>query len=350
MVAPPVKTGGKICPTDSVDPRSATAVYNRGGARFDLGDLEGAQADFAQALRRARDPAEAAAIRFAGAALSLARGDLAAGWDAYETRHSRHLPTAVVFEGSGRPWAPGAALAGKHLLLIGEQGLGDEIMFANLIPDVLRALGAVGRLSLAVEPRLVDLFARSFPAAEVSAHVTEVGGPRLRRGAPGSIPTGRRTSEAPASTSLPPHPTDFPPSRLSRPDPAQVARWRAWPARPARRGQLAQRKDLGDRRRQPTGAGLGRCWRRRGAVRQCAVRRVRRRARGLPPAAAARSWSRRAGHPDDIGGLPPSAAWTDLCVANATGAGVCKRRHLINPPAAWLTGPRPCPGTRRRIS
>ena len=45
-------------------------------------------------------------------------------------------------------------------------------MFANVVPDVLDALGPDGRLMLAVEPRLVSLFQRSFPAAVVGPHST----------------------------------------------------------------------------------------------------------------------------------------------------------------------------------
>ena len=40
------------------------------------------------------------------------------------------------------------------------------------MPDVVKALGAGGRLTLAVEPRLIPLFQRAFPNAEVGAHAT----------------------------------------------------------------------------------------------------------------------------------------------------------------------------------
>ena len=56
------------------------------------------------------------------------------------------------------------------LLLVGEQGLGDEFMFANILPDVARDLGPDGKLQIAVDPRLVPLFQRSFPEAEVGAY------------------------------------------------------------------------------------------------------------------------------------------------------------------------------------
>lgn len=166
-------------------PRLVAAAYNRGNARFDLGDLDAAGADFRQARRLAKTPGDQAAIAFAEATLALAKGELASGWAAYEARASRHRPGAPVFDLPGRRWAPGLRLAGRRLLVAGEQGLGDELMFANLIPDVLAALGSQGRLGLAVEPRLVQLFARSFPGAEVVAHATERIGATIRRTAPG---------------------------------------------------------------------------------------------------------------------------------------------------------------------
>jgi hypothetical protein len=43
-------------------------------------------------------------------------------------------------------------------------------MFANILPDVQAAMGGTGKLQIAVDPRLVALFQRSFPAAEVGTY------------------------------------------------------------------------------------------------------------------------------------------------------------------------------------
>jgi len=61
-------------------------------------------------------------------------------------------------------WWQGEPLTGKTLLVWCEQGLGDQIMFVNTLPDLLR-LG--GRCILECNRRLAPLFARSFPGAEV---------------------------------------------------------------------------------------------------------------------------------------------------------------------------------------
>jgi len=214
-----------------LDERSAVATYNRGGAYFDLGRLDAAHADFALARKLARKPADAAMIDMAAALLALAQGDLAAGWDAYEARLSRDLPSAPVFDAPGRRWTPDAPLAGKRLLVVAEQGLGDEVMFANLLPDVLEALGPDGQLTLSVEPRIVELIRRSFARVAVTAHTTEMRNGRRRRATPqvdprsvdywaplASLPRRFRRSLA-----------DFPANGgYLRPDPARVAHWRSW--------------------------------------------------------------------------------------------------------------------------
>ena len=60
----------------------------------------------------------------------------------------------------------GSPLEGKSILLWGEQGIGDEIRYASMIPDVLVTGASV---SIVCDERLVDLFARSFDGARVFA-------------------------------------------------------------------------------------------------------------------------------------------------------------------------------------
>ena len=52
--------------------------------------------------------------------------------------------------------------------MVGEQGLGDEFMFANILPDVQQAVGDKGASCRSVRRsyRLVPLFQRSYPKAE----------------------------------------------------------------------------------------------------------------------------------------------------------------------------------------
>lgn len=90
----------------------------------------------------------------------LANGDFRTGWRALEWRYSRQgisdqPPRSVPF-----PRWNGEPLAGKTVLVYGEQGIGDEIMVA---PFVLGIVQSGGRCVLECDPRLEALFARAFP-------------------------------------------------------------------------------------------------------------------------------------------------------------------------------------------
>ena len=114
----------------------------------------------------------------------MALGRIGEGWDDYEARLHPQFNERTEFLFNQPRWEPGCDLAGKTLLVVGEQGLGDEVLFANLLPDVIERLGPTGRLILAVETRLVPIFKRAFPQAEVGPHATYVIGGRLTRAVP----------------------------------------------------------------------------------------------------------------------------------------------------------------------
>lgn len=90
-----------------------------------------------------------------------------AGWSEHEWRHSSlnwmklDRPSFVPL-----PRWDGGDLSGRSIVFYGEQGIGDEIMFAAPLPAI--AAGA-GQVTLLCEPRLVPLFARSMPEVAVAA-------------------------------------------------------------------------------------------------------------------------------------------------------------------------------------
>lgn len=167
-----------------LEPGIAKARYNRGNARLALGDTEGALADVDHALTEAADPGEQAMMRFMRSTALLLLGRLQEGWDEYESRLDHNFADAPLFPFEAPRWEPGTPLAGKRLLVVGEQGLGDEVLFANVFPDLIRDLGPDGRLVAAVEHRLAPLFARSFPQAEIGPHATGCYMGRTVRAAP----------------------------------------------------------------------------------------------------------------------------------------------------------------------
>jgi len=93
----------------------------------------------------------------------LMRADWPAGWDAYEQRFG---PGGAQARTRSRPQWRGMPLTGKKIVILPEQGIGDEILFASCLPDLIAAASAC---VVECNVRLVKLFARSFPQAQVFA-------------------------------------------------------------------------------------------------------------------------------------------------------------------------------------
>lgn len=174
-----------------LDPTFPKARYNRGNAKLLLGDAEGALADCEAALSGVLAEDERQMMRLSRSTILLNLGRIGEGWDDYEARLNPQFNDRTEFAVNLPRWEPGADLAGKRLLVVAEQGLGDEVLFGNVLPEVIERLGPTGRLTLAVESRLVPMFQRAFPQAEVGPHATYWVGGRLTRVVP-ALQTGTR--------------------------------------------------------------------------------------------------------------------------------------------------------------
>jgi len=154
-----------------LDPAFAKARYNRANARQPLGDAQGALDDLDAALPGAETGYERAMMTMAKALVLMGMGRLKEGFDAYEVRLDPEMPEAVHFVIDAPRWNPSSeSLSGKRLLIVGEQGIADELVFGGCIPDAIEAVGLDGKVFIAVEGRLVDLFQRTFPNAVVGPH------------------------------------------------------------------------------------------------------------------------------------------------------------------------------------
>ncbi len=146
----------------------------------------------------------------------LALGRIAEGWVYYDWgwKTGARNPERPF----SQPRWEGSDPAGKTILVWMEQGLGDHIVFSSMLPDLLRA-GA--HCIVECEPRLVTLFQRSFPGAEVVPTTVQ---PQPRTQQPDidfQIPV------ASLARWLRPDLESFPRQRGHlTPDPARVARWR----------------------------------------------------------------------------------------------------------------------------
>jgi len=117
----------------------------------------------------------------------LLKSDFSSGWQNLEWRWQTkdHQTPMRTYP---QPLWLGEKLASGDLLIWGEQGIGDEIMFAGLIPDAIRS---GNHCMLDCDPRLQPLFARSFPNVDVvsganpkpdtAAHLPSGSLPRLFR-------------------------------------------------------------------------------------------------------------------------------------------------------------------------
>lgn len=213
-----------------LSPTHSKALHNRAFAKADLGDVAGALVDGEAAMRSSNDPIDLVVIEFARATLLLALGRIAEGWQAYEARFSPEISEAPLFHIPAARWA-GEDLKGKTVLVVAEQGLGDEVMFANMMPDILELLGPDGKMTLVVEHRLKPLLERSFPGVEVSAHRTMKYEGRVYRTAPYVEDWDRFDCWAALGDFLRPlrSTVEAFPNRKSflTPDPERVAYWKA---------------------------------------------------------------------------------------------------------------------------
>lgn len=143
-------------------PNYADARINLGILLKDLGWLDKALDQYERVLKF--DPENSDAHNKKSTVLLLL-GELEKGWKEYEWRWKR-TSEPLLQRSFPQPRWNGEPLQGKSILLWGEQGIGDEIACSSMVPDLVSS-GA--RCTIECEPRLVDLFARSFPEARVRA-------------------------------------------------------------------------------------------------------------------------------------------------------------------------------------
>jgi tetratricopeptide (TPR) repeat protein/ADP-heptose:LPS heptosyltransferase len=141
-----------------IQPGIAHHHFNLGMALQHCGRSQDAIASLRRAL--AIDPDHVQAHWDLSFAL-LGAGQLQEGWDEYDWRWRR--PTAEPKRYSFAMW-DGDATRARRLLLWAEQGIGDQILYASMIPEL--AVTPL-QVTLEVDLRLVPLFRRSFPGIAV---------------------------------------------------------------------------------------------------------------------------------------------------------------------------------------
>jgi hypothetical protein len=142
------------------DPGYSVALNNRGTALLQIGQTRAAMESFQQAVVVQPDYARA---NWNESLCRLALADFERGWKQYEWGWADGKRGAKVE--SHKPWWLGDRISGT-LLAWAEQGIGDQILFSSMVPELVRF---AGKVSIGVNDRLVPLFKRSFPNIIIGA-------------------------------------------------------------------------------------------------------------------------------------------------------------------------------------
>ena len=137
-----------------INPQYAEAYSNMGNTLVDQGKLEGAIKAYRKAI--AIKPNLAEVYNNMSLAL-LATQNFSQGFKLHEWRWKTKERDGTFLQSSKPLWNNEQ---GKSVFVWGEQGIGDEIMFAAMIPE-LHKLSS--KIILRCDARLIPLFKRSFP-------------------------------------------------------------------------------------------------------------------------------------------------------------------------------------------
>jgi tetratricopeptide (TPR) repeat protein len=142
------------------DPNSIAMLYtNLSALHIDLGQFDSAYTESEKALEHKPD---SGAARSNLGFCQLAKRQWVEGWKNYRKCLGTDSRRKSEYRNPPEPEWDGSK--DKRVILYGEQGIGDEICFASMLPDAIRDCAHV---ILDVDARLETLFKRSFPKASV---------------------------------------------------------------------------------------------------------------------------------------------------------------------------------------
>jgi tetratricopeptide (TPR) repeat protein len=142
----------------------AKAWVGRGNLFVELNRFDDAFAAYARAKELEPDLADA---YWNEALAKLCMGSFAEGWDLYEWRGKLRDNKLFQIQSQSRLVSTRrsrSALMGKAVVIYPEQGIGDEIMFASILPDLIKDAKSV---SFEVDRRLQHLIGNAFPTVTI---------------------------------------------------------------------------------------------------------------------------------------------------------------------------------------
>ena len=142
------------------DPLHFEALVNRADINLIFGDINGSYQDYYSALRVQEDSPD---VIYNLSRLLLLEGKFSKGWLKFESRwqtaqFKRHFKGRSIIK-----W-DGVKYDGLNLLLWGEQGLGDQILFLSQLEELLSMKIYP---TIEVDERLVKVISRSFPGLKI---------------------------------------------------------------------------------------------------------------------------------------------------------------------------------------
>jgi len=140
-------------------PERGDLAINYGNILEDQGKIDEAIAAYRNAIARLPDSPEAHTNL--GLLLLLDR-HYEEGWREYDWRWQRDGRAPRPFP---QPRWQGEDLTGRTILAWADEGAGDEILFASMLPELS---GMAGHCLVECDPRLVDMFGRAFP--DIAVH------------------------------------------------------------------------------------------------------------------------------------------------------------------------------------
>jgi tetratricopeptide (TPR) repeat protein len=225
-------------------PQFARALVNWGNALQDKNELDEADQRYLAAEAIAPDLQEA---RYARAQVALRQQRFAEGWAGYETRFGPGWPFVPPREFPMPRLGPDELSTGHRVFVWSEQGLGDQILYSTLLPELeRRGVPAV----VEVDARLLPAYRRAFATLDFVAAGSD----------PGAFKScARHLPIASLALHLRPSVESFAaqPRALLSADPARIEAMRArlgpgpWTAIAWRSLQRGERKTMADRKSIP---------------------------------------------------------------------------------------------------
>ena len=148
---------------------------------------------------------------------SLALGRWKDGWESAEYLYGYHLPERIYCNPEEPQWD---GSPGKTVVVQCDQGIGDQIMFSQCLPEMQQDCKKV---ILECAPRMVSLFKRNFPGIDVHGTGKDGGAPWAK-----DYEIDAHVHISYLGKWYRPMDKSFPRKAYLMPDPVLVEKWKAW--------------------------------------------------------------------------------------------------------------------------